>query len=68
MITTGRPEAGLEFVETAKRLSPSHPTHFALAKALGHFALNDMKQAAAILQATLEGNPGAIDHMTRLRC
>ncbi|WP_428642184.1 HEAT repeat domain-containing protein [Roseibium sp.] len=61
MITTGRAKAGLEFVETAVRLSPSHPTHFALAEALGHFALNDMKQAVAVLKSTLKRNPDAID-------
>jgi adenylate cyclase len=61
MITTGRAKAGLEFVATAVRLSPSHPTHFSMAESLGHFALNDMKQAASILQETLQRNPGAVD-------
>ena len=34
MITTGRPEAGLEFIETALRLSPNYPTHYVLAHAM----------------------------------
>jgi predicted Zn-dependent protease len=50
MITTGRPEAGLEFVETALRLSPSHPTHYVLARAMAYFTMNDLEQAAIILE------------------
>ena len=61
MITTGRPKAGLEFVETAVRLSPSHPTHYAMASALGYFTLNDMKQAVATLETALQRNPSAVD-------
>jgi len=61
MITTGKPEAGLEFVKTAVRLSPSHPTHYSMALALGYFALKDMEQAVVTLEATLKRNPSAVD-------
>ena len=61
MITTGRPKAGLEFVKTAVRLNPTHPTHYALALALGYFSTNEMEQVAATLGATLKRNPGAVD-------
>ncbi len=61
MIATGRPEAGLEFVETALRLSPSHPTHYVLARAMAYFAMNDLEQAATILGTALERDPGAVD-------
>ena len=61
MITTGRPEAGLEFVETALRLSPSHPTHYVLARAVAYFTMNDLEQAATILGTALERDPSAVD-------
>ena len=61
MITTGRPEAGLEFVETALRLSLSHPTHYDLARAVADFTMNDLEQTAAILAAAFERDPSTID-------
>ncbi len=61
MITTGRPEAGLEFVETALRLSPSHPSHYVLAHAMAYFSMNDLEQAAIVLATALERDPGAIE-------
>jgi TolB-like protein len=61
MITTGRPEAGLEFVETALRLSPNHPTHYVLARAIAYFTMNDMEQTATTLSAALERDPSAVD-------
>jgi TolB-like protein/class 3 adenylate cyclase/thioredoxin-like negative regulator of GroEL len=61
MITTGRPEAGLEFVESALRHSPSHPTHYVLARALAYFTMNDLEQTATILGTALERDPGAVD-------
>jgi Tfp pilus assembly protein PilF len=61
MITTGQPEAGLEFVETALRLSPSHPTHYVLARAVAYFTMNDMEQVATILGTALERDPAAVD-------
>jgi adenylate cyclase len=61
MITTGKPEAGLEFVKTALRLSPSHPNHYVLAHAMAYFSMNDLEQAATILVEALDGDPGAVD-------
>jgi TolB-like protein/lipopolysaccharide biosynthesis regulator YciM len=59
MITTGRPEAGLEFVEIALRLNPNHPNHYVLAHAMAYFSMNDMEQTAAVLSAALELDPSA---------
>ena len=59
MITTGRPEAGLEFVETALRLNPNHPSHYVLAHAMAFFSMNDMEQTAAVLSAALNRDPSA---------
>jgi tetratricopeptide (TPR) repeat protein len=61
MITTGQPEAGLEFVETALRLSPSYPTHYVLARAVAYFTMNDLGEAATTLSAALERDPSAVD-------
>ncbi|MCH7889066.1 MAG: tetratricopeptide repeat protein [Proteobacteria bacterium] len=61
MITTGRPEAGLEFVETALRLNPNRPNHYVLAHAMAYFTMNDMEQAASVLAAALERDPGAVE-------
>jgi tetratricopeptide (TPR) repeat protein len=61
MITTGRPEAGLEFVETALRLSPSHPNHYVLAHAVAYFTMNDLEKVATILGTALERDPSAVD-------
>ena len=61
MITTGKSQAGLEFINTAIRLSPNYPTHYSMALALGHFALNDMEQTVATLDAALKQNPAATD-------
>jgi tetratricopeptide (TPR) repeat protein len=61
MITTGRAEAGLEFVETALRLSPKHPSHYVLAHALAYFSMNDLEQAAEALAMGLERDPAAVD-------
>jgi Flp pilus assembly protein TadD len=61
MITTGRPEAGLEFVLTALRLSPTYPNHYALAHGLAFFAMNDMGEAARTLATSLARDPNATD-------
>ena len=61
MITTGRPEAGLEFVETALRLNPTHPSHYVLAHGIAYFAMGKLEQAAAILGSALERDPSAIE-------
>jgi Flp pilus assembly protein TadD len=61
MITTGRPEAGLEFVETALRLNPSHPSHYVLAHGMAYFSMDDLEQAAAVLAEALERDPDAVE-------
>jgi tetratricopeptide (TPR) repeat protein len=61
MITTGNPETGLSFVETAMRLNPHWPAHYFFARAMAYFAIGDMEQAAGILGEGLQRNPGAIE-------
>ena len=61
MTTTGKPKAGLVFIETALRLNPSHPSHYVLARAMAFFSMDDMGRAAAALAAALELNPGALE-------
>jgi tetratricopeptide (TPR) repeat protein len=61
MITTGRPEAGLEFVQTARRLNPSHPSHYVLAHGMAYFSMDDLEQAAAVLAEALERDPDAVE-------
>ena len=66
MITTGKPEPGLAFIDAALRLSPNHPSHYSLANALAYFAMNDLSQAAVVLAQALEQNPDAGDLMPLL--
>ncbi len=61
MITTGKSNAGMEFVRTAMRLNPNYPTHYSVALALGYFSIDDMEQAAVTLESSLEQNPDAVD-------
>ncbi len=61
MITTGNPETGLSFVETAMRLNPHWPVHYFLARAMAYFAMGDLGRAAGILREGLQRNPGAIE-------
>ena len=61
MITSGRPEDGIESVETAVRLNPNHPTHYDLARAMALFAMADFAQAADVLTAASDRNPSAIE-------
>jgi TolB-like protein/DNA-binding SARP family transcriptional activator/cytochrome c-type biogenesis protein CcmH/NrfG len=60
-ITGGRPEAGLEFVETALRLNPGHPNYYVLAHGMAYFAMGDLEQAAAVLVEALGRDPGAVE-------
>ena len=61
LITTGRPDAGLKFIETALRLNPSHPTYYVLAQGMAHFALHDLERAASVLSEALDRNPDAVE-------
>jgi tetratricopeptide (TPR) repeat protein len=60
-IIGGRPEAGLEFVQTALRLNPSQPSHYVLAHAMAFFAMDELEPAAAVLAEALERDPGAVE-------
>jgi len=61
MITTGKPKAGLEFVEAALRLNPNRPSHYVLAHAMAYFSMNNMEQAVNVLSSALGRDPGAIE-------
>jgi len=61
MITTGRPEAGLEFVQTALRLNPIPPNHFVLAHGMAYFAMDDLEQAATVLKEALDRDPYVVE-------
>jgi tetratricopeptide (TPR) repeat protein len=61
MITTGRPEAGLEFVETALRLNPRPTIHYVLAHAMAYFSMDDLEKAAAVLKEALDRDPSAVE-------
>jgi tetratricopeptide (TPR) repeat protein len=61
MITTGKPQAGLEFVATAMRLNPSYPNHYVLAQGMALFAMDELESAAAVFEAALERDPGAAE-------
>ncbi len=61
LITTGRAEAGLEFVETALRLNPSHPSHYVLVHGMAYFSMDELEQAAIVLSEALEREPGAVE-------
>ena len=61
MITTGRPQTGLEFVRTAMRLNPSYPSHYALVRGLALFSSGALDEAARVLEQALERSPTATE-------
>jgi TolB-like protein len=46
MTVSGKPEEGLNFVNTAMRLDPRYPSHYVLARGIALFAMGDLNQAA----------------------
>ena len=44
MLTTGRPQAALDFMRTALRLNPSHPSHYALVRGLALFSSGSLAE------------------------
>jgi TolB-like protein len=61
MITTGKPQPGLEFVETAIRLNPSYPAHYVLARGMALFAMGELERAAVVFEKAIERDPGATE-------
>lgn len=59
LITAGKPREGLDFIRTAERLNPVHPRHYDFFHAAAYVALDDLDQAARILQAGLSREPDA---------
>ncbi|MFZ1427027.1 MAG: adenylate/guanylate cyclase domain-containing protein, partial [Geminicoccaceae bacterium] len=61
MLTTGRPQAALDFIRTAMRLNPGYPSHYALARGLALFSLGALAEAARVLEEALERSPAATE-------
>jgi len=61
MTVSGKPEEGLNFVNTAMRLDPRYPSHYVLARGIALFAMGDLNQAARVFEEGLERDPGALD-------
>jgi TolB-like protein/thioredoxin-like negative regulator of GroEL len=61
MITTGKPEAGLEFVTVAMRLNPTYPSYYVFPQATAHYAMGDIKRTAGILAEAVARDTGAIE-------
>ncbi|MPR11512.1 tetratricopeptide repeat protein [Microvirga tunisiensis] len=61
LITTGKPQAGLEFIETAMRLNPNYPSHYALARGIALFAKGDLDEAARAFARPIKADPHAIE-------
>ena len=61
MLTTGRPQAALDFMRTAMRLNPRYPSHYALARGLALFSLGALAEAARVLEEALERSPTATE-------
>lgn len=61
MITTGEAKAGLELLERATRLSPTHPNYYVFAQAMAHYALDELEVSAGLLANALERDPEATE-------
>jgi tetratricopeptide (TPR) repeat protein len=61
MLTTGRPQAALDFMWTAMRLNPNYPSHYALVRGLALFSLGSLVEAARVLEEALDRNPIATE-------
>ncbi|MEO0683454.1 MAG: HEAT repeat domain-containing protein [Pseudomonadota bacterium] len=59
LIAAGDAEAGLRYVEAARRLDPRGPGSHALFAGAAHFALGELEKAAAVLEARLAEDPRA---------
>jgi thioredoxin-like negative regulator of GroEL len=61
MLTTGRPQAALDFMRTAMRLNPSYPSHYALVRGLALFSSGALPEAARVLEEALGRSPTATE-------
>ena len=61
MLTTGRPQAALDFMRAAIRLNPRYPSHYALARGLALFSLDQLAEASRVLEEALVRNPSATE-------
>ena len=61
MITTGKPQPGLEFVDMAMRLNPSYPAHYVLARGMALFVMDELERTAAVFEEALTRDSGATE-------
>ena len=61
MLTMGRSQAALEFMQTATRLNPSSPSHYALARGLALFSSGALAEAARVFEQAMESRPTEIE-------
>jgi tetratricopeptide (TPR) repeat protein len=57
LIYAGRPEEALDFVEKAMRLDPHYPAYYLFVLGLGHFSMEQFKEAANSFERALRRNP-----------
>src|SRR5262245_32204096 len=57
---SGKPNEALDFVASAIRLNPNHPSHYVLTRGIVLFAVGDLKQAAQVFTDGFEKNPQAL--------
>ena len=61
MVATGRPQAALGFIQTAMRLNPSYPGHYALARGMALFATGALEETAGVLEEAMKRSPDATE-------
>ncbi len=61
MITEGKPDEALHFVDAAMRLNPNYPSHYVMARGIAYFAKGNFELAANEFRARLEQDPQAIE-------
>ncbi len=61
LLFASRPEEALTYVNSAMRLDPDYPNHYALFSAAAHYALGDLRAANKVLQEGLRRDPEATE-------
>ena len=61
LISGGKPQEGLDFVKTAKRLNPSYPSNYAYFEAAARIGMGDLILAASILKQEIISNRYAVE-------
>ena len=63
LLFAGRPAEALKFIDSAMRLDPHYPSHYALFKAAAHYAMGDLTSAAQAINSGLDRDPHAVELM-----